>query len=201
MKKLNSEEVKALLAAIDDLIDIKLLIREIVPNYNLNEKTYKSFITKLESLHHKLKPIFSEYLSDQDMMSIETSEDVKNIILDLAKNNMIVLISANSSKKKLKNLGVDPRNVIVSGGPLFIEDYKVINPNLSEKALENIKKKCDRLIKQLENEDWSKNNLIFIYEKKNPTDLLILNKLDRISNIIGKNLKTFGLDSWKNLEN
>jgi len=201
MKKLNSEEVKALLAAIDDLIDIKLLIREIVPNYNLNEKTYKSFITKLESLHHKLKPIFSEYLSDEDMMSIETSEDVKNIILDLAKNNMIVLISANSSKKKLKNLGVDPRNVIVSGGPLFIEDYKVINPNLSENALENIKKKCDRLIKQLENEDWSKNNLIFIYEKKNPTDLLILNKLDRISNIIGKNLKTFGLDSWKNLEN
>ena len=201
MKKLNSEEVKALLAAIDDLIDIKLLIREIVPNYNLNEKTYKSFITKLESLHHKLKPIFSEYLSDEDMMSIETSEDVKNIILDLAKNNMIVLISANSSKKKLKNLGVDPRNVIVSGGPLFIEDYKVINPNLSENVLENIKKKCDRLITQLENEDWSKNNLIFIYEKKNPTDLLILNKLDRISNIIGKNLKTFGLDSWKNLEN
>lgn len=201
MKKLNSEEVKALLAAIDDLIDIKLLIREIVPNYNLNEKTYKSFITKLESLHHKLKPIFSEYLSDEDMMSIETSEDVKNIILDQAKNNMIVLISANSSKKKLKNLGVDPRNVIVSGGPLFIEDYKVINPNLSENALENIKKKCDRLITQLENEDWGKNNLIFIYEKKNPTDLLILNKLDRISNIIGKNLKTFGLDSWKNLEN
>lgn len=201
MKKLNSEEVKALLAAIDDLIDIKLLIREIVPNYNLNEKTYISFITKLESLHHKLKPIFSEYLSDEDMMSIETSEDVKNIILDQAKNNMIVLISANSSKKKLKNLGVDPRNVIVSGGPLFIEDYKVINPNLSEKALENIKKKCDRLTTQLENEDWGKNNLIFIYEKKNPTDLLILNKLDRISNIIGKNLKTFGLDSWKNLEN
>lgn len=201
MKKLNSEEVKALLTAIDDLIDIKLLIREIVPNYNLNEKTYKSFITKLESLHHKLKPIFSEYLNDEDMMLIETSEDVKNIILDLAKNNMIVLISANSSKKKLKNLGVDPRNVIVSGGPLFIEDYKVINPNLSENALENIKKKCDRLITQLENEDWSKNNLIFIYEKKNPTDLLILNKLDRISNIIGKNLKTFGLDSWKNLEN
>lgn len=201
MKKLNSEEVKALIAAIDDLIDIKLLIREIVPNYNLNEKTYKSFITKLESLHHKLKPIFSEYLSDEDMMLLETSKDVKNIILDLAKNNMIVLISANSSKKKLKNLGVDPRNVIVSGGPLFIEDYKVINPNLSENALENIKKKCDRLIKQLENEDWSKNNLIFIYEKKNPTDILILNKLDRISNIIGKNLKTFGLDSWKNLEN
>ena len=200
MKKLNSEEVKALLAAIDDLIEIKLIIREIVPNYNLDEKTYKSFITKLESLHHKLKPIFSEYLSDNDIMEIETSENIKNAILDLAKNNMIILISANSSKKKLKNIGVDPRILIVSGGPLFIEDYKIINPNLSENALENIKKKCKRLIHQLQNEDWSKKNLIFIYEKENPTDLLILNKLDRISNIIGKDLRIFELDSWKNLE-
>lgn len=200
MKKLNSEEVKALLAAIDDLIDIKLLIRKIVPNYNLTEKTYKSFISKLESLNQKLKPIFSEHLSIKDMMAIETSQDMISTILELVKNNMIVLISANSSKKKLKTIGIDPRNLIVSGGPLFIEDYKIINPNLSENALENIKKKCKRLINQLQNEDWSKNNLIFIYEKENPTDLLILNKLDRISNIIGKELKTFELDSWKNLE-
>ena len=104
-------------------------------------------------------------------------------------------------KKKLKNIGIDPRNIIVSGGPLFFKDYKIINPNLSEPALENIKKKCERLIKQLENEDWSKQNLIFIYEKENPTDELILSKLDRISNIIGKNLKTFELKSWKDLEN
>jgi hypothetical protein len=43
MKKLNSEQVKALLTAIEDLIDIKLLIREIVPNYNLDDVKYELF--------------------------------------------------------------------------------------------------------------------------------------------------------------
>jgi len=200
MKKLYSEEVKALLAALDDLIDIKLLIRKIVPKYDLNEATYRSFLSNLKSLRQKLNPIFSAYLSDEDMKVMESSEDLKNKILDLVKNNTIILISANSSKKKLKNIGIDPRNLIVSGGPLFVEDYKIINPNLSEKALENIKKKCERLINQLENEDWSKHNIIFIYEKENPTDILILNKLDRISNIIGTNLNVFELNSWKDLE-
>ncbi|MFX1452683.1 MAG: DUF2100 domain-containing protein [Promethearchaeota archaeon] len=200
MKKLNSEEVKAVLAAIDDLIDIKLLIRKIVPNYHLNEEIYESFISKLESLRHKLTPLFLKYLSNDDIIEKETSEDIKSEILNLAKKEMMILISANSSKKKLKNMGVDPRILIASGGPLAIEDYKIINPNLSENALKNIEKKCNRLINQLRNEDWSKNNLIFIYEKENPTDLLILNKLDKISSIIGKKVKIIGLDSWKILD-
>ncbi|MFX1340570.1 MAG: DUF2100 domain-containing protein [Promethearchaeota archaeon] len=200
MKKLYSEEVKALLTAIDDLIDIKIIIRKTVPNYNLNEVVYKSFLSNLKALYQKLNPIFSAYLSDEDMRVIEPSEDLKNKILDLVKSNTIILISANSSKKKLKNIGIDPRNLIVSGGPLFIEDYTIINPNLSEKALENIKKKCERLINQLANEDWSKRDIIFIFEKENPTDILILNKLDKISHIIGKKFKIFELNSWKDLE-
>ena len=201
MKKLNSEEVKALLAAIDDLIDIKLLIRKIVPNYNLDEPIYKTFISKIETLHPKLRPIFSDYLNIENTTHKKSSEDLKKAILNIVKDNMIVLISANSSKKKLINIGIDPRNLVVSGGPLFLEDYKIVNPNLSDQALVNIKKKCERLINQLENEDWSKKDSIFLYEKENPTDLLILNKIDRISNIIGKKMKTFELNSWKDLEN
>ncbi len=201
MKKLNSEEVKALLAAIDDLIDIKLLIRKIVPNYNLDEPIYKTFISKIETLHQKLRPIFSDYLNIENTTHKKSSEDLKKAILNIVKDNMIVLISANSSKKKLINIGIDPRNLVVSGGPLFLEDYKIVNPNLSDQALVNIKKKCERLINQLENEDWSKKDSIFLYEKENPTDLLILNKIDRISNIIGKKMKTFELNSWKDLEN
>ena len=83
---------------------------------------------------------------------------------------------------------------------MFVEDYKIINPNLSENAFENIKKKCKRLVNQLQNIDWSRNNLVFIYEKENPTDKLTFNKQERISTIIGKELKTFELNSWKDLE-
>ncbi len=201
MKNLNSEEVKALLAAIDDLIDIKVIIREIVPNYNLSETMYQTFLSKLESLHQKLKPVFSAYLSTENKRVYEDSEDIKSTLLKLVKNNMKILISANSSKKKLKSIGIDPRNIIVSGGPLSVEDYKIVNPNLSEKALENINKKCKSLIRQLDNENWSNYNLTFIYEKENISDTLIIKKIDIISNIIGKKVNTFELKSWDDLEN
>jgi len=201
MKKLNSEQVKALLTAIEDLIDIKLLIREIVPNYNLDDVKYELFTSKIESLHQKLFPFFSEYLNIKESTSIESSEDLKKVILDLVKNNEMLLISANASKKKLKNIGVDPRNLIVSGGPLFPEDYKIVNPNLTDNALISIKKKCERLLNELKNQEWRDKELIFIYEKDNPTDLLILDKSDRISNIIGKKMKIFELISWKDIEN
>ena len=200
MKNLNSEEIKALLAAIDDLIDIKIIIREIVPNYNLSEAMYKNFLSKLESLQQKLKPVFSAYLNTEDKSRFEDSEDIKKKLLELVKNNMKILISANSSKKKLKSIGIDPRHIIVSGGPLVVDDYKIVNPNLSEKALENINKKCQSLIRQLKNENWSNYNLIFIHEKENITDTLILKKINIISNIIGKKVNTFELKAWNNLE-
>ncbi|TFG27532.1 MAG: DUF2100 domain-containing protein [Promethearchaeota archaeon] len=201
MKTLISEKVKAILAAIDDLIDIKLLIRDIAPNYHLSEKNYKEFISKIESLHNKLAPFFSEYLNDSESHSKKSSENIENLIFDLIKSNKVVLISANASKKKLKNFGLDPRNLIVSGGPLFPEDYKMVNPNLSDSAFINIKKKCKRIVNELKNIDWSNKNLVFLYEKANPTDLLILDKIERISNIIGSSIETVELISWKNLDN
>ena len=200
MKKLNSEQVKALLAAIEDLIDIKLLIRDIVPNYNLDDIKYEFFTSKIESLHQKLFPFFSEYLNIEESSSIKSSEDPKTIILEFVKNNKMLLISANASKKKLKNIGVDPRDVIVSGGPLFPEDYKIVNPNLTDIAFMSIKKKCERIINELKSQDWKDKELVFIYEKDNPTDLLILDKNDKISTIIGKKMKIFELKSWKDLE-
>lgn len=122
------------------------------------------------------------------------------MILDLLGSGNIALLSANSSKKKLKNLGIDPRQVIVSGGPFFFEDYELINQNLQEKAINNIKKKCDRILTEIKSINWSKKDLIFFYEKANNTDKIIFNKLDKISELIGKNVKSIEINSWKDLD-
>ena len=61
--KINSDEVKSILAALDDLIEIKILIRKITPEYNLNDTLSKIFIEKLADLHKNLQPIFSKYLN------------------------------------------------------------------------------------------------------------------------------------------
>ena len=199
---INSEEVKSLLAAIEDLLDIKLLIRKIVPDYDLNEELNEKFISLLFSLQKKLQPIFSKYLKQDDKISSKKKSifKLKENIKEIMERDDIILISANSSKKKIKNLGFNPQNLIVSGGPLFIEDYKIINPNITNIALQGIKKKCERLTNQLKDENWKKKDLIFIYEKENPTDKLILKKLDEIYNIIGKKIKTIEIKSWKALD-
>jgi hypothetical protein len=132
--------------------------------------------------------------------SKKSPKELKSMILEMINDRQIALITANSLKKKLKNIGVDPRNLIVSGGPLFLEDYQIVNPNLSDEALESIKKKCERLLEQIKNEDWERKNLIFIYEKNNPTDLLILDKLEKISKLIGKEVQIFEIESWNILD-
>ncbi|MFX0073584.1 MAG: DUF2100 domain-containing protein [Candidatus Hermodarchaeota archaeon] len=200
MKKLNSKEVKSLLTAIDDLIDIKVLIRKIVPEYNLTNSNNNLFLSKLENLNRKLEPIFSKYLKNETISTKESDLELKELISKIIKEETLVLISANSAKKKLKNLGVNARNLIVTGGPLFVQDYKVINPNLTEKALEGIKKKCDKLFEDLKSIEWLNKDLIFIREKNNPTDSLILNQLSAINDVVGKEIQSYELNSWDELD-
>jgi len=197
---LNSEEIKALLTAFDDLVDIKLLIRKIVPNYELNDLMNEELILLLSNLKKKLQPLFSKYLKqDNALLAEESKVTFKKALLEVIASNNIILISANSSKKKLKSMGIDPRRLIVSGGPLFIEDYKIVNPNLPEKAIPNLKKKCERIFNELKDEKWAEYGLVFVHEKENITDKLILNNLINISREIKKEIKTINVGSWNAL--
>ena len=99
-KKINIEDVKALLAAINDLIELKLLIRKIAPSYNFNENTEKAFLSSINSLYQNLQPIFSKYIKNEQFPKLGISKDDKKIaLLKTIKKNDVVLISANSSKK------------------------------------------------------------------------------------------------------
>lgn len=200
-QKIKIENIKTLLSAIDNLIDIKTIIRKTVPTYELNEELENQFISSLKTLHNKLNPFFSKYLQiNANSMATSPSASIKEKIIELANQKNLFLISANSSKKALKNVGIDPRFIIVSGGPLFSEDYTVVNPSLSENILIGIKSKCERIINQLKSEDWTKKDLVFIFEKENITDKLILKRAEQISKIIGKNVVLVGLGSWNELE-
>lgn len=191
-----------MISAIDDLIDIKVLIRKIVPNYELDEQINHKFLTLLESLKDKLDPIFNKYLIQNNLSKQDNeSQSKKKKILDLLTSGNFALISANSSKKKLKNLGINPKYLIVTGGPFFIEDYHLVNPNIPENALEGMKKKIDRLLKQLKDKNWNDKHLFFIRESSNPTDNLILKRLGQISELINKEIKCIEINSWKDLDN
>ncbi|MHA1283457.1 MAG: DUF2100 domain-containing protein [Promethearchaeota archaeon] len=198
---MDSKEISSLLSALEDLLEIKSIIRKITPKYNLDDELYDTFIKTLGSLKDKLEPIFSKYVITQKSKAESfNKESFRNEIIQFAEKNNFLLLSSNSAKKKLKNLGIDARNIFVSGGPLEPEDYKKVNPNLPEKALKGIKQKCTRLLNSIKTKNWSKSELYFIYEKDNPTDKLILDKISIISDIIKKDVKTIEIPSWKILD-
>ena len=99
--KINSEEVKALLAALNDLIEIKVLIREVAPNYNLDDNLNNKLIQLLEALRLKLQPIFSKYLNSRYFKhnSINQKEIDKQYIIELIKKKKFIIVSTSNSKK------------------------------------------------------------------------------------------------------
>ncbi|TXT58977.1 MAG: hypothetical protein BAJALOKI2v1_270005 [Promethearchaeota archaeon] len=197
--KLSPGEVNSILDAIQKLIDLKLIFRKTAPQYNLDEETTKKFLNTLNHLRTLLNPIFSIYLKDQDLLGSSLIKKIKKTIASFADMRDQILVSSNSAKKVLKSLGVDPRDIIVSGGPLFYEDYKTVNPNIPDKALESIKKKCERVLEDIKSKDWEKKDLIFIYEKDDIGDMLILDKIPRLEHMINKDVKTIALSSWDDL--
>lgn len=198
---MKAQEVKSLLSAIDDLLDIKVIIRNSVPNYSLDSDSQHQFINLLISLEQKLFPIFSKYLNqDLKLKEQSTGGDIKEKILNLNPENSIILVSASSSKKKLKTLGIDPRIIIVSGGPLSPKDYKIINPKIPDSALINIEKKCTRLQEELHAKDWSKLTLYFIHEPENKTDQFIIEDLETLKKLIGEAPSLIPITSWNDLE-
>ncbi|MGV9199112.1 MAG: DUF2100 domain-containing protein, partial [Promethearchaeia archaeon] len=149
-------------------------------------------------LYEKLDPLFEEYLNVSS--KIQGKKDYKQLLLNEVDKNTILLVSANSSKKVLKKMGFDPRNIIVTGGPIFFEDYKIINPEIPDQALQGIQKKCEKIFNELKSQDWESHDLLFIYEKDNKADNLIIEKIDRLKNIIDSEIELFELPDWDELK-
>jgi len=200
--KLNlEEEVKRLLEALDELLEIKTFIRKIVPNYELDRDSLEEFKSLLARIHDNLKPLFVKYLDVSIEKSSERNIDkIKTQIIDIGENGDFILLSANSIKKKLKTMGVDPRLILVSGGPLVAEDYKLVNPNLHDKALKGIEKKCERIFNEIRVLDWKDKELYFLREKNNVAEDLIMKRISKLTQIIGKDVKIITLESWSDLD-
>lgn len=184
------------------MIEIKVFIRKVAPNYDLDDDLNSELIQLLKTLQLKLQPIFSKYLDVGDFKKYSIDQkkiDIQSII-ELIKKKEYIIVSASNSKKKLKNFGIDPRNIVVTGGPLFVENYKKVNPVLTDNALLGIKKKSEHLVNQIKKLAKSEKALIFLYEKDNLTDQIILKELDFLENTFDIKITNFNIKSWKIFE-
>lgn len=201
VETLNSEEVKALLDAMDELVELRTFIRKIVPKYAMDEEGRNFFISHLKALRGNLLPLFSRFLGTTKEEEKEAKEqDLTKKIQELSESTNFVMVSSNSAKKTLKGMGFDARLILVTGGPLVAEDYKVVNPKIPESAMKGINKKCQRILEEIKSINWEEKDLIFIKEKNNPADDLIEKRLSMIEEMIGKKISTMIIDSWDIVE-
>jgi hypothetical protein len=199
LNNLTSFDVKIILSALEDLLEIKVLFRKIAPNYVFDDLSKEKYLSILSTLNDKIQPIFQKFLT-QNKSEESTIPNEIEFLEQLKREDNIIIVSASSSKKILKKRGFNPLNIIVSGGPLIDEDYKKINPNLSEQSLLGIKKKCLNILNILQSQKTDEKPLIFIFEAQNLTDRIILNELESVIDLIGKKIETFEITSWKELE-
>jgi hypothetical protein len=185
------------LSSIDVLLDIKTTIRNITPIYEVTGFHKKHFIETLRSLQDNLGPLFSKYLEGEERFEFElTEENKKQKIIEVINSGNKALISSNSAKNILKDWGIDPRKLIVTGGPFFLEDYQKVNPNIPDHALKGIKKKCKGIMDSIKSENWEDKDLYFIYETENVADSYTYEKIDQISDLVGKEVKVIKIRSW-----
>ena len=196
---LTSFDVKIVLSALEDLLEIKVIFRKIAPNYVFDDLSKEKYLSILSTLNDKIQPIFQKYLT-QNKSEESTIPNEIEFLEQLKREDNIIIVSASSSKKILKKRGFNPLNIIMSGGPLIDEDYKKINPNLSEQSLLGIKKKCLNILNILQSQKAYEKPLIFIFEAQNLTDKIILNELESIIDMIGKKIDIFEIPSWGELE-
>jgi hypothetical protein len=91
-------------------------------------------------------------------------------------SDFIFLTPKANFKKSLIKWGVDPQRIVVAGVPLQIEDMRILNPRIPEKALEPIKVKIEHV----------KNDLDRKIQSFNPKKVLVVIEKDKAGKILAE---------------
>ena len=163
--KINVEEFKN---AIYALIEADDYLYRKAPHHKLNDKEAKEFCKLIFKCKRHLDKVL-EGFGFKFQGGVKLKEDVLYIV---------------SSRKLLRSLKskMPEVNVISTDGVLHPEDIKIIRPDISEKALKGISKKCEIVKREIER----------LIEKLKPSEILVVvdenNKGDQLVYLRAKEL-------------
>ena len=179
---LSEKDIQLISNLLNNSLQLKILIRKIAPNHNLNEFNQKIIKTILLDLKNEIKELST---------SLNINFELNNeSIIDLNKIYQGKILSTSKNiAKKLMTLKLDKRNLLTISSPLSIEDFIKINPKISNDNLNNFKRQIEKnweIIKSLV-ESNKNSEFYFIEIIDNMANQLIKNELLKYFNI--NNLK------------
>ena len=181
------EDVDRISSAVDALISILSEVRAFAPRYNFDSITEENIKNLLKNVQDTLQVIMEKFGLEQQQ--IEERIEVKTIDL----TGILFVVVSSNTRKRLLELGVDPRFVVVTGGPLNAIDVKSLNPSISDEALETVRRKVEGVWRDIERKAPEVKRILVLAEKGNKGDLMVSERADEIQRRTGLQtlVKTF----------
>jgi hypothetical protein len=157
------------------LIESDEFVYQSQPLHKLNKEEAIIFCNQLLTIRNKIDILLADF-GVLELQNLE--EDVKRL-----SENYIFLTTKGALKKSLVKWGVDPQRIVVAGVPLEIEDMKILNPKIPEKALEPVKKKIKRAKSDIERKkDLFKTDDILVIIENDPAGDMLAKRAIEIYN-------------------
>ncbi|MHA1132014.1 MAG: DUF2100 domain-containing protein [Candidatus Helarchaeota archaeon] len=194
MPKWNNTKINE---AINLLLEIKHLFRQISPSFSMAYKQKQEVQNKLQKLNEILNELNIFFETDQHKKS-DKSSDFKNKL----KFHLFV-VSSSKNRRKLINLGLNKFQIITTGGPISIADIKTLSANLTQSNIENYRTKIEKFWEMLQKKIRTGNfkKIILLLEDQAKIDLLLQKNVEKFKEKITLPFQMIKIESFNILNN
>ena len=173
--------------AVDALITILCEIRSFAPGYDLDSATEERIRSLLRAVREALGGTMEKF----GLQRLE--EGGKSEVGKVDLSGILFVVVSSSARKRLLDLGVEPRFVVVTGGPLNAVDVKALNPGISDEALEMVGRKVESVWREIESRAAEAERIVVLVEEGSEGGMMVSERADEIQRRTGvqTSVKTF----------
>ena len=173
--------------AVDALITILCEIRSFAPGYELDSAAEERIRSLLRAVREALGGTMEKF----GLQRLE--EGGKSEVGRVDLSGILFVVVSSSARKRLLDLGVEPRFVVVTGGPLNAVDVKALNPGISDEALEMVGRKVESVWREIESRAAEAERIVVLVEEGSEGGVMVSERADEIQRRTGVQtlVKTF----------
>ena len=173
------EDIEGMRKAVDALITILCEIRSFAPGYDLDSATEEIIRSLLRAVREALGGNMEKFGLQQ------LEEGGKSEVGKVDLSGILFVVVSSSARKRLLDLGVEPRFVVVTGGPLNAVDVKALNPGISDEALEMVGRKVESVWREIESRAAEAGRIVVLVEAGSEGGMMVSKRADEIQRRTG----------------
>jgi hypothetical protein len=193
---MSSSAASRIQEVINLLIEIKSTYRQTTPHFALDERNFqkiKTALIKLNGIIATLNQNFGIKPKSEKITPFDFKKDL---------GTKLFIVNAPKNRKKLIDLGLSADQILATGGPIFENDIKIINPNIPETAFQTIQIKIQKFWKSLQTKikEEEFNKVVFLIEENNVADKILLKRKDEFKSKLSLPIQYITISSFEQID-